>query len=377
MLRAKLVPIIGDKDGTAVAVQFNPTTLNLQYKSHTGQKDKGVTLARQYLGLRTVTLTVDLIFDTADTAEDVRDLTRPVISFFSPPKAKGGKAGPPRVRFEWGTVEVTGTVESATEDLEMFSPDGKPLRAKVHLSIEGQEKAAREAVTSPADGTDADRTPLGGPVRPDLDQDPGTPAGQQPVRDRSGPALAGESAPAFAARAGLDPRAWRSLDLGGQDPMALTPGVRIAFPRDAAPPARSVAGFAADDPATPAAGGAVSSNTSRDNATPSRATGSAARGAGGAAQAAERRRQAGNQEVVASARADFGLAPLTSPEPSSRPAGLPPLVDQRSLTYGYGVPLRSHFGADRVSDRADRFWVAFAEKRRWLADERRRREALG
>ncbi len=45
---------------------------------------------------------------------------------------------PPAVRFIWGSFQFDGIVESLEESLELFSPEGRPLRANVTLSLTQQ-----------------------------------------------------------------------------------------------------------------------------------------------------------------------------------------------------------------------------------------------
>jgi hypothetical protein len=42
------------------------------------------------------------------------------------------------VRFIWGTFVFDGVMESLEETLEMFSPDGRPLRASVNVGLTQQ-----------------------------------------------------------------------------------------------------------------------------------------------------------------------------------------------------------------------------------------------
>jgi hypothetical protein len=48
---------------------------------------------------------------------------------------------PPAARFIWGWFQFDGIMESLEESLEMFSPDGRPLRASMSLSL------SRQAIT--------------------------------------------------------------------------------------------------------------------------------------------------------------------------------------------------------------------------------------
>ena len=73
--------------------------------------------------------------------DDVRRLTQRVAYFITPERIK---ADPPQyvpraVRFLWGSFQFDGVMESLVETLELFSPEGKPLRASVGIVISRQE----------------------------------------------------------------------------------------------------------------------------------------------------------------------------------------------------------------------------------------------
>jgi phage tail-like protein len=92
----------------AVQVQLNPPSLRL-------------TTADQV-----TRLALELWFDVAGAREDdVRRLTKPVAYF----------AGVPATRLQWGTFRFDGHVEALEESLELFSADGRPLRARVELTL--------------------------------------------------------------------------------------------------------------------------------------------------------------------------------------------------------------------------------------------------
>ena len=77
----------------------------------------------------------------ADT-NDVRVLTQRVAYFITPvgePKNKPKKYIPPSVRFVWGTFQFDGIMESMEETLEIFSAEGRPLRATVAIAITQQQ----------------------------------------------------------------------------------------------------------------------------------------------------------------------------------------------------------------------------------------------
>ena len=104
----------------------------------------------QFVAKSTTKLAVELWFDVTTDANggDVRAKTAKVGALMQPKKGKGkGKQPvPPGVRFHWGTFLFEGVIESMDETLEFFSPDGKPLRAHVTLSLTSQD----DPVTSDA-----------------------------------------------------------------------------------------------------------------------------------------------------------------------------------------------------------------------------------
>lgn len=152
--RAELIEIEYDKDqgsyektgAKSVAVQFNPQSLKVNYKNQQAGKGKQGTSGVQYVGTGSTSLSVDLLFDVtrptgkqSDTS-DVRYLTEEVNYFMRDlKKEKEGKYSPPGVRFLWGSFLFDGVMDSMSETLEFFDPEGRPLRATVSISLSKQE----------------------------------------------------------------------------------------------------------------------------------------------------------------------------------------------------------------------------------------------
>jgi hypothetical protein len=134
-------------------VQFNPDTLKVSYanqiKEPSGSGDQRGPQAQQFVGAGTTKLAVQLYFDvTQDLGQglpdviDVRKLTQRVAYFITPagdPPNKPTKFKPPILRFAWGTFQFDGIVESMEETLELFSFEGRPLRASVTLTVSQQK----------------------------------------------------------------------------------------------------------------------------------------------------------------------------------------------------------------------------------------------
>ncbi len=133
-------------------VQFNPDTLKVSFANQlqqpSGSGDQRGSQAQQFVGAGTTKLAVQLWFDvTQDLGKlpdviDVRQLTQRVAYFITPigePKNDPKTFKPPAVRFTWGTFQFDGIVESMEETLELFSFEGRPLRASVALAISQQK----------------------------------------------------------------------------------------------------------------------------------------------------------------------------------------------------------------------------------------------
>jgi hypothetical protein len=141
--------------GSRVAVQFNPETLRVVFANQIVQPhnsnaagDQRGTSTTQFVGKGTTKLTVQLWFDVTsvlpegkETVADVRELTRQVAYFITPkPSEKDPQMDvPPGVRFLWGSFQFDGIMDSLEESLDYFSPEGKPLRASVTLSLSQQK----------------------------------------------------------------------------------------------------------------------------------------------------------------------------------------------------------------------------------------------
>ena len=196
--------------------------------------------------------------------------------------------------------------------------------------------------------------------------------------DRTGTALAGETAPDFAARMGLDPTAWKGLQ-GITDPLNLQAGQQIDFSSSLsagagigvevgatadlgtgpAPPP----GAAAASPAGPPASGAMPAQLPVD--------GTGLTAAGGLARALDRVAAATAASAASSTRQAFATGPsapgavaapaaatsaavttslsAATPAPSAAAAAPSPdaavsTADPRAVSYGFGVPLRPRLG---------------------------------
>jgi hypothetical protein len=182
--RARLIPFDeqgkNPQDAEGVDLDFNPETLTIRVANTL--QDRPARRGRQrtqFVGSSSSTLTFDAVFDStrpknrpgetggaaSEEELDVRRRTEKLAKLLqvSDPKAK--EPAPKRVRFSWGSILFDGVVDSYTEVLEYFSPEGVPLRSKVSLSLkeqkfeyqfnEGQSAARRTGGSGGGGGTGA------------------------------------------------------------------------------------------------------------------------------------------------------------------------------------------------------------------------------
>jgi hypothetical protein len=191
-----------------VEVQFNPESLKVTYANTVAGDDQAGGAAIQHVSKSSTKLAVDLWFDASVRPDlsDVREETKKVNHFLVPVPLPEGGVAPPPVRFIWGTFLFEGVMQSMDETLEFFSSAGRPLRAKVAISMVSQDIQFRIAAA----------------------QETGTP-GARPQT----PATAGEGLQQLLGRRG-DPEGWQEIAAanGIENPRFLAPGTFV----DTSPP---------------------------------------------------------------------------------------------------------------------------------------------
>lgn len=230
LAKAQLVELSGlDKEandpmpgGRSTTVQFNPDTLKVSFANQIATPDgagsQRGSAGRQFVGKGTTKLAVQLWFDVTHPSagdspkEDVRDLTKEVAYFITPQQDKNDKNKflPPAVRFLWGSFSFDGIMESLEETLELFSSDGRPIRASMSFALT-QQKIAAFSGTGKSQGQ--------------LPGTPGAPGGGPPGTTPLTPATAGASVQSLvdALGRGAD---WQSIAAanGIENPRLLQPG---------------------------------------------------------------------------------------------------------------------------------------------------------
>jgi hypothetical protein len=122
-----------------VTVQFNPQSLSVSYRSSgsrgvqtSGPRNDNQGASNQVTGFSS-SLSMELLFDTSQAGDDVRNKTIPIARMVQ----LQGKDNAPTVRLSWGTFIYDGTIQSMDEALDLFSERGVPLRATLRLTMAG------------------------------------------------------------------------------------------------------------------------------------------------------------------------------------------------------------------------------------------------
>ncbi|MDO9074811.1 MAG: hypothetical protein Q7U73_16260 [Rubrivivax sp.] len=361
-------------DRPAVAVQFNPASLRLQFTNQSEGGRSAGRQAQQHTGNSSVTLTVELVFDTADegstaSPRSVLERTREVETFIKPQGGALRNQAPPRLRFHWGDIIVDGVLESLSIDIDHFAHTGTPLRAKASLSIKGQDPerqanrsgaGANTAVGQPASGVPPAPAAPGAGMAAGLAA--GIGAGLRSLASASSvaQALEGESLAQMALRNGLPPEAWRALGAGVADPTRLPAGREVALPGAAQAGNGAGAAQGVQSGTQGAAAPTAAQRVGLGDSTPPGSSAALQRGyamaaAGGLGAALETVRADTGAAAATRARRSFegaGGSTAASVDALSAAATTPGQrqqvfslrADPRAQAYGRNVPLRDRVG---------------------------------
>lgn len=126
-----------------VEVLFNPTEYSLDKSVEYGElalpgMDTPVT---QFVSGSAETLSMDLLLDTYESGEDVREHVAKLDRLAS---VDGERHAPPLCKFVWGGLTFTSVVESLGKQFTLFMPDGTPVRASASVTFKRYETVSRQ-----------------------------------------------------------------------------------------------------------------------------------------------------------------------------------------------------------------------------------------
>lgn len=121
-----------------IPVMFNPPEYQLQKSNQyaeIGIPGLGSSLL-QFVKGSAQTLTMELFFDTTDLGIDVRAFTSLVLALTD---VNSETHAPPALLFIWGTLIFPCVLESVTQRFEYFNALGLPLRARLQVTLKGND----------------------------------------------------------------------------------------------------------------------------------------------------------------------------------------------------------------------------------------------
>lgn len=157
LTKAKLITELGEE----IPVQFNPSEYQIsnsvQYAEKTAPGLDGA--ISQFIAGSNAVLNLTLYFDTyeppgvngaGEGGTDVTLSTRKIVTLL---EIEGSLHRPPQTTFSWGSIQFKGIVTEVKESYTMFLSDGKPVRAKLDLTMksvfDGKEGKRQHPFESP------------------------------------------------------------------------------------------------------------------------------------------------------------------------------------------------------------------------------------
>lgn len=158
-LKKAKIHIMGDKIKEEFDCLFNPGEYTItNEKQYAWANPIGVDQpVKQYKGSQVPTLEIELFFDTYMTPleeskkEDVRKYTDKILKAMS---IDAGLHEPPEVRIVWGSLDFKGVIIRAAHTFTMFLESGKPVRAKVSLTLQATETMEEQLKKTPLESPD-------------------------------------------------------------------------------------------------------------------------------------------------------------------------------------------------------------------------------
>ena len=198
-------PILPDSK-SLIPVHFNPTEYQLQKQNSFADINiPGLeTPPVQFVRGSGEKLTTELLVDTSDTLEDVRE--KYVNKLRGLMDIQSNLHAPPVVRLVWDTDVFRGVVESLNVTYILFQPNGVPLRAKLAISLKEYRTVEEQLKQRPR-------------FSPDV--------------DKSYTVVRGDTISGIAFKLYRDASKWREIAKENKirDPRRLQPGTALAIPK--------------------------------------------------------------------------------------------------------------------------------------------------
>jgi hypothetical protein len=158
LVRAHLEIVRPTVKDPLIPLRFNPTEYQVQKANNfaeigiPGLESPPI----QFVRGASEKLTAELLVDTSDTLEDVRE--RYVNKLRDLMNRNMELHAPPIVRFVWDRQVFVGVLESLNITYVLFTPKGVPLRAKLSVTLKEYRPAAVQVKERPTSSPDFDKS---------------------------------------------------------------------------------------------------------------------------------------------------------------------------------------------------------------------------
>ena len=158
LVRAYLEILVPKVPEPIIPLRFNPTEYQIQKSNNfaeipiPGLESPPI----QFVRGSSEKLTVELLVDTSDTLEDVRE--RYVNKLRGLMNLNKELHTPPIVRLTWDTQVFKGVMESLNITYVLFTPEGVPLRAKLSVTLKEYRPVEIQVKESPTTSPDFEKS---------------------------------------------------------------------------------------------------------------------------------------------------------------------------------------------------------------------------
>jgi len=206
LVRAHLEILVPQVEEPVIPLRFNPAEYTLE-KTNTfaeigipGLESPPI----QFIRGASEKLSVELLADTSDTLEDVRE--KYVNKLRDLMRLNSELHAPPIVRLTWDTQVFKGVIESLNISYNLFTPDGVPLRAKLSVTMKEYRPVEVQVRESPT-------------FSPDF--------------EKAWTVRRGDTLSSIAGQVYRDTTKWREIARANEiaDPRTLEPGLALIVPR--------------------------------------------------------------------------------------------------------------------------------------------------
>src|ERR1700754_657290 len=133
-----------EHSGEKIEVMFNPEEYTVNKDNNfASQAILGLSSPLlQFVNVNLLTLEMELLFDTSEKRQDVRDETNKIVNLLA---IDSELHAPPILIVSWASLQLRCVLARVGQKYTMFADDGRPIRARLTVSFQEKVEAEREA----------------------------------------------------------------------------------------------------------------------------------------------------------------------------------------------------------------------------------------